>query len=83
MIDWISVSDRVPDNRRKVLVWGHVWLLGIYQPSKTGFMGSSKCNVDKTGAHFDVEKGSCMLGRKVTHWAEITSPNDKENDHEH
>lgn len=64
MIDWIKVSDRVPSNRRRVLVHYSGWGTG------RGVVSISKYNpYDR----FEIE-GDRMLPVVVNYWAEITYP---------
>lgn len=69
-MNWIPVSQRVPDNRRQVLTWGaynFIW------PGPR-FLGVSKYNPGGRG--FDNERGGIMLPPMVTHWAEIVGPDE-------
>lgn len=70
-IDWISVDDRVPDNRRTVLVYG---FFISFAGAKKGFLGTSKYNRTKAGGKFDNELRGRFSRNQVTHWAEITEP---------
>lgn len=73
MIAWISVSDRVPDNRRKVLAWG--WSRGVlFCKRKMAFLGVTRYNMDRTGGRFDLEEPSPWGYSRVSHWAEIEGP---------
>ena len=59
MIDWISVKERVPDNRRTVLAWGYFYFKPQYRPREEKFMGVTKFNPDpKSRGNFDCEKSS-------------------------
>lgn len=76
-IRWISVEERVPDDRRNVLTWGGATMLFVYQPWKEGlFLGVSKFNPTKDGGKWDCEQlhSLSIFVRKVTHWAEIVGP---------
>lgn len=83
-IKWISVSVRVPHDRRDVLVWGEERYIGLgSQPIPTTgltgkYLGKSRFNnrADGNGA-FDIEVNKSWFNlskRYVTHWSEITSP---------
>jgi hypothetical protein len=66
-IEWISVNDRVPDTRRRVLVAGaHLYLPG---KSKLG-VGFGRCNLARNGdADWGTEGG--WLPWQVRFWAEL------------
>jgi hypothetical protein len=70
-IRWISVKQRVPDDRRKVLAWGiaTVPIIG----ARSAFLGVTQFNPSKTGGKFDVDSFG-MFGHMTTHWAEIKGP---------
>lgn len=84
--NWVSVSERLPNDRREVLTWGkranffHEFHVG-YEP-ESRFTGVTRCNVNRTERLFDNERVSWWRGLlgmnvgwvQVTHWAEITSP---------
>lgn len=60
-MEWISVSDRLPEDDREVLVWG------------CGFMAIGWCNNGKDGRYwcandFDYKDG------EVTHWRPLPEP---------
>lgn len=67
-IEWIKVSDRVPNDRRRVLVTYTRPFLGLSKPQ-----GSiTRYN---PGGRFDIEEGSHLLpGALVSHWAELELP---------
>jgi len=73
-MNWISVTDSVPETRRRVLAWGESWVCGIHRGAH--FLGSTQYNPRRGGNIFDVE----IVGRfdfchcSVTHWAEIVGP---------
>lgn len=72
---WISVEERVPDNRRSVLAWGLAgFCVGGYQPLKSVFLGATKFNPSRDGGQFDIERYQRFTIRRVTHWAEIEGP---------
>ena len=71
-MEWIKVTDRVPDNRRQVLVWGYSYFPYPHIPQ---FLGNSQYNITSKGGRFDIEKGSWYSTYIVTHWAEIVGPN--------
>lgn len=77
MITWISVTERVPDNRRNVLTWGTYSLFAI-GANVPRFLGVSRYNMKKGGGRFDNEAVSPFGYNTVTHWAEITGPDHKE-----
>lgn len=68
-MEWIPVEKRLPDDRRRVLVWIEARLMGRairYSPAVSRF---------NPGDRFDVEKpGSWFILNRVTHWCEIESP---------
>jgi hypothetical protein len=68
-VKWISVDERVPEDRREVLVWGQTFIGFRREPR---FLGVSRFNPSPTRPAFDVEKG--LIVSVVTHWAEITGP---------
>jgi hypothetical protein len=70
-MEWIKVTDRVPDNRRKVLVWGYNYFPYISE----SFLGISKFSKTSSGGEFDIENSSWFSTYVVTHWAEIIGPN--------
>lgn len=71
-VRWISVNERVPDNRRQVFTWGLVGMLGL--PVKSKFAGVARCNVSTNGAKFDNEGRDGLSSVLITHWAEIEGP---------
>lgn len=76
-MNWIPVTERLPEDRRLVLTWGHTYYFGL-GPSKPGPLGVTKCNRDgSVGASFDNERsgGRFSIGRNhVTHWCDIVAP---------
>jgi hypothetical protein len=77
-IRWISAKERVPEDRRAVLVWGPCDpLFGVWK-RKPVFLGISKYNAGADGGRgrFDCERLSSwsFTIQKVTHWAEIVGP---------
>lgn len=70
-IRWISVKQRVPEDRRKVLAWGiaTVPIIG----ARSAFLGVTQFNPSKAGGKFDVDSLG-MFSRMTTHWAEIKGP---------
>jgi hypothetical protein len=71
---WIPVKERVPDDRREVLVWGDMnYIFGAIK-IKPRFLGVSRYNA---GGHkaglFDCDCGQRCYGvySTVTHWAEL------------
>lgn len=78
-MQWISVSERVPEDRRAVLAWGEGgFSIGGYQPLqplRKLFLGSTRFNPTRTGGSFDVERHQRFRICVVTHWAEIEGPN--------
>lgn len=71
-IEWISVTQRVPDDRREVLAWGIPCIAFRRGPR---FLGSTKFNPSRRGGGFDMENVRGWLPPpSVTHWAEITGP---------
>jgi len=77
---WYSVKERVPDDRREVLTWGHKTILGIYTPKVIGggYLGASRYNRSSSGGRFDIEKSHTFGFSTVTHWAEIIGPHGEE-----
>lgn len=75
-IDWISVNERVPDDRRNVLAFGvrGLQMMFGYQPLKNEFIGVTRYNATKDGGMFDCEKPARFSFCRVTHWAEIDGP---------
>lgn len=75
-INWISVNIRLPDDRRKVLVWGSTYLMGTrLGPEGGSFLGSSRYNLKRDGTGvFDCESFGYFGSDSVTHWAEIEGP---------
>lgn len=73
---WISTSERVPDNRREVLVWGVAgFSLAGQTVLRDQFLGTSRFNTSKRGRGlFDIEGYTPFILRRVTHWAEIEGP---------
>lgn len=76
-MNWIPVSERVPDNRRSVLAWGLVFPFFWHDANKEVFLGKTKFNATANGGEFDLEKFHSyrVFGCCVTHWAEIEGPN--------
>ena len=75
-MEWISVSDRVPDTRRSVLAWGEAGIcIGGYAPLREQFLGQTKFNPTRSGGQFDAERYQRFSVCRVTHWAEIEGPN--------
>jgi hypothetical protein len=75
-MNWIPVTARVPEDRRRVLIWGYAWLAFAPGYGNPGFMGETRFNPSKEGGKFDTEI-HCWRDpviRKVTHWAEIEGP---------
>lgn len=71
MIDWLSRERGLPANNREVLAWGLVPADNAGMSSV--FLGPTRYN----GANFSLDgTGHCGLVR-VTHWAEITGPQEK------
>ena len=77
-MNWIKVSERVPDNRRSVLAWGRAGIgIGGYQSSREQFLGATKYNKSSNGSgQFDVEQPARFSFSRVTHWAEIEGPSE-------
>lgn len=75
MLEWINVEKQVPDDRRKVFVWGFGGIFGVKLNKTTGqYLGTTSFNPSKTGGRFDIEKPGYYTFCKVTHWAEIEGP---------
>lgn len=82
MITWVAVSERVPDTRREVWVWGlrGTSFHGIeagWEQLPGVFGGVSRCNVGPSGHKFDIERRGFLALRPrflVTHWAEVRGP---------
>ena len=74
-IRWISVADRVPDDRRPVLAWGRYGIT-LVPHEKLGFLGQTRFNPSKGGGTWGAEQRSwrSLLWAVVTHWAEIEGP---------
>ena len=71
MIDWVRREERTPEDRRKVLAWGH--LPALWPSTGSSFLGETRFN----GKTFDLDgSGHCGLV-EVTHWAEITPPEEE------
>ena len=71
---WHKVTDRVPDNRRLVLVWGNPppLQMGV---ARARLLGLTRFNPTRTGGRFDLEVGyRFFFGAEVTHWADIPNP---------
>lgn len=64
-----SINERVPNNRRYVLVWGYTTILGSSR-SEIRLLGITKFN---PGGTFDVEIHSAYIPFRtvVTHWSEL------------
>lgn len=71
MIEWVNVKERVPEDRREILTWGK-WIIPFL--TKPRFLGITKYNPGSD--EFDLEKSSWLSACSVTHWAEITGPQD-------
>jgi hypothetical protein len=73
MIGWIDRRQRVPDDRRIVLVCCNVFV-GPYLLRRR--IEVTRCNVSRGGGGvFDVERGGGWVSVwTVTHWAEIDMP---------
>lgn len=68
-IEWISVSTRVPCDRRNVLVW--VRPSGPMSFILKGHASISKYNACSNGGQFDCERGYFVLGHSVvSHWSD-------------
>ena len=72
-VKWISVNQRVPEDRREVLVWGQTFTGFLREPR---FLGVSRFNPSPTMPQFDVEKR--LIASVVTHWADIIGPDEAE-----
>ena len=72
---WISVSDRVPDNRRRIITWGTGGWIGL--SAREQFLGDTRFNPAKDGGKFDIELSRRFTWCRVTHWAEIEAPADR------
>lgn len=78
-MNWINVATRVPDNRRDVLAWGDLNVMG-YRGGKARFLGVTRFNPGAWGGRgeFDCEPPGhgafVFVARRVTHWAEIEGP---------
>lgn len=72
-MNWIKRNDRVPNNRRKVMVWGKSSTCGLNEKS---YFGISRFNLTPDGGQFDVEErgGLGFVSIRITHWAEIEGP---------
>lgn len=74
-MDWVSRDVRVPDDRRVVFVWGNAHFLGrININNKARYLGTSRFNQTKEGGKFDLERTTRFTHVHVTHWCEITGP---------
>lgn len=64
-----SINERVPNNRRQVLVWGYTTILG-HNRSDIKILGTTKFN---PGGIFDIEIRSSYnpFYTVVTHWSEL------------
>jgi hypothetical protein len=71
-IEWIPVTERVPDDRRRVLAWTENCLFRSLGP----WLQVTQFNPTKRGGRFDCEVSGFVTVPKVTHWAEITAPSD-------
>ena len=72
VMQWIPVEKRLPEDRRRVLVWTETTLLGGMVRSGPAV---TRFNPDRFGGRFDIEKpGSWFLLSCVTHWCEIEPP---------
>lgn len=67
-MNWINVTTRVPDNRRRVLVSGHTHVFGLKRVRAVEFSHYNP------GACFDIEVPGRFSHFTVTHWAEIEFP---------
>jgi hypothetical protein len=74
-MNWISVNQRVPDDRCQVLAWGVASILGA---TRTHCLGITRFNPSPRGGTWDIEKMCWSLRipivHIVTHWAEIVPP---------
>lgn len=68
-IEKFSINERVPNNRRKVLVWGYTTILG-HSRSEIKVLGTTKFN---PGGIWDIEicSGYNPFHTVVTHWSEL------------
>ncbi len=72
---WISREDRVPNDRRQVLVFYVAPMTGRRRYALTRF------NLDSHGGCFDIERGFLYflpVAPRVTHWMELTAPDTKD-----
>lgn len=76
MIDWIDRQQRVPDDRREVLVCCQLFA-GLSPRVGRRCVRLSRCNLTANGeAMFDIERGNWLTAAVVTHWAEADMPRD-------
>lgn len=76
--NWIPKGERVPNDRRKVHVWGTVVVCGCIVNRQGSYLGESRFNMDASGGRFDVEGSYLGVGRVVTHWTEpFAGPREK------
>lgn len=68
--DWISVSARVPEDRRRVLVW----CVKVPTFLRREGPAESRYNPSPQGGRFEVEVGGTFSATRVTHWQEIVGP---------
>lgn len=76
MIDWIPVETRVPDTRRRVLVFGRLVFFGHSSFSDAVIL-ITKFNPSPSNGRFDCERQRRWWGNisyQVTDWAELTEP---------
>jgi len=73
-LDWISVQDRLPLDRRPVWAWGYQMFLGF--KGSPGPLGVARVSCDGGEYQFDIERRRSMIKKwtVVTHWAEIVGP---------
>jgi hypothetical protein len=72
--DWISVAQRVPDDRRLVAVWIDVRLAPRFLPGSGCSLHTSSFNPSPRGGRFDIEAPQRFRVVRVTHWQEIEAP---------
>lgn len=74
-LTWISVHDRLPPDRREVLVWGYTHLIGgSFRRNRC--LGMTRFNRSGAFGRFDIEdrSGIWVLVNVVTHWCEVAPP---------
>lgn len=76
-MNWIPVSERVPNDRRTVLAWGMVHTIFSIKDPRDCFLGATKFNATNHGGEWDCCKSDQWSIHTVivTHWAEIEGPN--------